>query len=113
MSFALCSGHFNSPAHLSRRLIGELIVCPGIRRPLSIRRPSTFSNDISEAMKPVLTVPNFTYSIYQQEGVGEGTNNGVCLCRSDKNSGCYGNLQLPLTCNGKNETSRKLLRIKV
>ena len=40
-------------AHLSRRLIGELIVYKGIRRP-SVRS-STFSNDISsEAEKPIL-----------------------------------------------------------
>ena len=42
-------------AHLSRRLIGELIVYKGIRRP-SVR-PSTFSNDISsEADKPILFI---------------------------------------------------------
>ena len=42
-------------AHLSRRLIGELIVYKGIRRP-SVR-PSTFSNDISsEAEKPILFI---------------------------------------------------------
>ena len=54
-------------AHLSRRLIGELIVNEGIRRPSvvhpsSVRRPSvvrlsTFSNDIfSEAMRPILFI---------------------------------------------------------
>ena len=32
---------------LSRRLIGELIVYEGIRRPSVVRRLSTFSNDIS------------------------------------------------------------------
>ena len=43
-------------AHLSRRLIGELIVYTGIRRP-SIRRPSTFSNDISsEAVRPIFSI---------------------------------------------------------
>ena len=43
-------------AHLSRRLIGELIVYKGIRR-LSVVRPSTFSNDISsEAEKPILFI---------------------------------------------------------
>ena len=47
-------------AHLSRRLIGELIVYEGIRRP-SVRRPSvrlsTFSNDISsEAVRPILLI---------------------------------------------------------
>ena len=42
-------------AHLSRRLIGELIVYKGIR-PSSVR-PSTFSNDISsEAEKPILFI---------------------------------------------------------
>ena len=46
-------------AHLSRRLIGELIVYEGIRRP-SVRpsvRLSTFSNDISsEALRPILFI---------------------------------------------------------
>ena len=51
-------------AHLSRRLIGELIVYKDIRRP-SVRRPSarrpsvnvTFSNDISsEAVRPILFI---------------------------------------------------------
>ena len=43
-------------AHLSRRLIGELIVYKGIRRP-SVRRLSTFSNDISsEAIRPILLI---------------------------------------------------------
>ena len=47
-------------AHLSRRLIGELIVYEGIRRP-SVRCPSvrlsTFSNDISsEAVRPILFI---------------------------------------------------------
>ena len=42
-------------AHLSRRLIGELIVYTGIRRP--IVRPSTFSNDISsEAVRPIFPI---------------------------------------------------------
>ena len=50
-------------AHLSRRLIGELLVYRGIRRP-SVRRPSsvvrpssTFSNDFfSEAAVPILLI---------------------------------------------------------
>ena len=58
-------------AHLSRRLIGELIVYEGIRRPSvrpsSVRpsvRLSTFSNDISsEAVRPILLI--FPYSIYR------------------------------------------------
>ena len=49
-------------AHLSRSLIGELIVYEGIRRPsvvrpLSIHCLSTFSNDTSsEARKPILFI---------------------------------------------------------
>ena len=40
--------HIRFLAHLSRRLVGELIVYTGIR-------PSTFSNDISsEAVRPIL-----------------------------------------------------------
>ena len=43
-------------AHLSRRLIGELIVYEGIRR-VSVVRRSTFSNDISsEAVRPILFI---------------------------------------------------------
>ena len=38
-------------AHLSRRLIGELIVY--IQAPV---RPSTFSNDISETVRPILSI---------------------------------------------------------
>ena len=56
---------FGFLAHLSRRrLIGELIVYEGIRRPSVVRRLSsvvrpsvTFSNDIfSEAMRPILFI---------------------------------------------------------
>ena len=48
-------------AHLRRRLIGELIVYEGIRRPSLVRpsvvRLSTFSNDISsEAVRPILFI---------------------------------------------------------
>ena len=48
-------------AHLSRRLIGELIVYEGIRRPSVrpsvVRRLSKFSNDISsEAVRPILFI---------------------------------------------------------
>ena len=49
-------------AHLSRRLIGELLVYKGIRRlsvvrPSVVRRLSTFSNDISsEAVRPILFI---------------------------------------------------------
>ena len=44
-------------AHLSRRLIGELIVYEGVR-PSSIRRPSVnILNDISsEAVRPILLI---------------------------------------------------------
>ena len=44
-------------AHLSRRLIGELLVYRGIRRPSVVRRLSTFSNDISSrAAGPILLI---------------------------------------------------------
>ena len=51
-------------AHVSRRLIGELLVYRGIRRPSGVRRPSvvrrpssTFSNDFfSEAAGPILLI---------------------------------------------------------
>ena len=43
-------------AHLSRRLIGELLVYRGIRRP-SVGPSSTFSNDFSsEAVRPILFI---------------------------------------------------------
>ena len=72
-------------AHLSRRLTGELIVYTGIRRP-SVRRPSTFSNDISsEAVRRIL-------SIFHIQHICRGNKKLCFLFRSDKNSGCYGNL---------------------
>ena len=81
-----------SLAHLSRRLLGELIG----RHPSSARSPSTFSNVISsEAMKPILR---------------PGEQNSVFfffffffffLFQSDKNSCCYGNYWLIM---GKEET---------
>ena len=41
-------------AYLSRRLTGELIGYPWIRRPLSVRRPFTFSNIFSsEPARPI------------------------------------------------------------
>ena len=48
-------------AHLSRRLIGELLVYKGIRRLSVVRpsvvRPSTFSNDISsETVRQILSI---------------------------------------------------------
>ena len=53
--------HYIFLAQLSRRLTGELIVYTGIRRPsvrlASVRRPSTFSNDISsEAVRRILSI---------------------------------------------------------
>ena len=73
-------------AHLSRRLIGELIVYEGIRRP-SLVRLSTFSNYIaSEAMRPILC------HISHIASIGRGNEKLCFLFQSDKNSGCYGNL---------------------
>ena len=44
-------------AHLSRRLIGELLVYRGIRRPSVVRPSSTFSNDFfSEAPGSILLI---------------------------------------------------------
>ena len=76
----------NFLAHLSRRLIGELIVYEGIRRP-SVRRLSTFSNNISsEAVRPIL------FYISHIAAIGRGNDKLSFLFQSDKNSGCYGNL---------------------
>ena len=70
-------------AHLSRRLIGELIVLAGIRRPSDRQHFQTTS-----PLKPWSRLfPYFTYSIYRW---GERI---LCfLFQSGKNSGCYGNL---------------------
>ena len=44
-------------AHLSRRLIGELIVHTSIRSPSVVRPSSTISNDFSpEAVRPILFI---------------------------------------------------------
>ena len=65
-----------------------------MRRPSS--SSSTFSNDISsEAARPNL----FIFHIKHLQ-VGT-TNICVFLFRSDKYSGCYGNLKFPLTCMEK------------
>ena len=60
VTYGICFTIFPLLAHLSRRLIGELIVYRGIRRPSvrpSVRRLSTFSNDISsEAVRPILFI---------------------------------------------------------
>ena len=45
---------FRFLAHLSRRLIGELIVYQCLRRPSSVRRQSTYSNIFSsETTRPI------------------------------------------------------------
>ena len=64
------------------------------------RRPSsssTFSNDFSsEATRP----NRFIFHIHIAST--DGGNEYLCiLFRSDKNSGCYGNLKFPLTCMKK------------
>ena len=70
-------------AHLSRRLIGELIVYKGIRRPSVCQHFQTTS-----PLKPLgRFFSYFTYSIYRS-----GERIIVFLFRSDRNSGCYGNL---------------------
>ena len=51
-------------AHLSRRLIGELLVYRGICRPSVVRPSSTFSNDFfSEAAGQIFSY--FIYTIYR------------------------------------------------
>ena len=71
--------------YLSRRLIGELIVYVGIRRP-SVHRLSHFQT--TSPLKPGSRFFSyFTYIIYRS-----GERIVVFLLRSDKNSGCYGNL---------------------
>ena len=69
-------------AHLSQRLIGELIVYKGIRRP-SVRQHFQ-----TTSLKPRSRYFSyFTYSNYKSvERII------VFLFRSDKNSGCYSNL---------------------
>ena len=60
-------------------------------------------------MKPILT--DFTYSIYRRgERIMAFFFFFLFSSQSDKNSGCYGNLQLPLTYNRRKE---KLLFIAI
>ena len=74
-------------AHLSRRLIGELIVYEGIRRP-SVVRPSV------NIFKRHLLVSREadSFHISHIASIGRGNEKLCFLFQSDKNSGCYGNL---------------------
>ena len=54
-NFLNANGIFFVLAHLGRMLIGELIVYTDIRRP-SVCSPSTFSNDISEVVRPIISI---------------------------------------------------------
>ena len=70
-------GRVTGNTHIFFFGLGELIVYTGVRR------PSTFSNDISsEAVRPILSIAS----------IGRGNKKLCFLFRSDKNSGCYGNL---------------------
>ena len=74
-------------AHLSRRLIGELIVYKGIRRP-SVRRPSVniFKRHLLRSREAD------SFDISHIASIGRGNEKLCFLFQSDKNSGCYGNL---------------------
>ena len=70
-------------AHLSRRLIGELIGYEGIRRPSvrpsSVVRLSRFSNDIfSEAVRPIFFIFHIIIA-----SIGRGNEKLCFLFRSD------------------------------
>ena len=74
--------------------------------PASVRRPwssSAFSKT-SPLKMPGRIFSYFTYSIYRWG------NEYLCfLLRSDKNSGCYGNLKFPFTCIEKSGNWHYLL----
>ena len=56
-SYFQASSYLVLLSHLSQRLIGELLVYRGIRRPSVVRPSSTFSNDFfSEAAGPILLI---------------------------------------------------------
>ena len=70
-------------AHLSRRLIGELLVYRGIRRPSVCQHFQTTS--------PLKREANSSHISYIAS-IGRGNKKLCFLFQSDKNSGCYGNL---------------------
>ena len=70
-------------AHLRRRLIGELIVYEGIRRPSVCQHFQTTSPLKREAD---------SFHISHIASIGRGKEKVCFLFQSDKNSGCYGNL---------------------
>ena len=85
-------------AHLSRRLCRWAYSI--VRHPSSVVgvvRPSTFQTP-SPSKPRSRFLPNFSYSIYRP---GKRIMAFYCKSRWDKYSGCYGNLQLPLTYNGE------------
>ena len=69
--------------HLSRRLIGELIVYEGIRRPSSV--------NIFKRHR-LLTREADSFHISHIASIGRGNEKLCFLFQSDKNFGCYGNL---------------------
>ena len=82
--------------HLSRKLIGELIVNEGIRRP-SVRPSACQHFQTTSPLKPRSRFFSyFTNSIYRSyftNSIYRSGNEELCFSfRSDKSSGCYGNL---------------------
>ena len=62
--------------------------CPSVVRPSVVIHNFKINDISSEAVWPKLLI----FGINSQEG---GTKNVVFLFRSDKNSGCHGNLYVP------------------
>ena len=73
-------------AHLSRRLIGELIVNEGIRRP-SVVCPS-----VNIFKQHLWSHKADSFHISHIASIGRGNEKLCFLFQSDKTSGCYGNL---------------------
>ena len=94
------------------RLIGELIVSKDMYLS-SIHRPSINIFKWPPLKQRRRFFPFFTYSIYIRwemclyvclfffEGGAGGGGNNCFLFHLDENLGCYGNLKLPLTHNGR------------
>ena len=82
LNFGLCMFYSSFLAHLSRRLIGELIVYPWIRRPSYVVRPSVRPTASSTMLKHLLLRNRLAYQSQILCGASLGRGNEFLFAAS-------------------------------